>query len=82
MKMHRFESTERQSRGLCEAPPAGIVLGTNGTDFMGSFTMSPEISVDNEYDVTATSGCILQMKDSLQTALFSEQPFNLETSFN
>ena len=44
MKMHRFErrlSTERRSRGLWEAPPAGIVLGTNETDFMGSFTMSP-----------------------------------------
>ena len=53
MKMHRFEwcqSTERNSfghkperrlRGLREAPHAGIVLGTNEMDFMGSFTMSP-----------------------------------------
>ena len=28
-------------KGLWEAQPAGIVLGTNETDFMGSFTMSP-----------------------------------------
>ena len=26
--------------GLQETPPAGIVLGINETDFMGSFTMS------------------------------------------
>ena len=26
---------------LWEAPPAGIVLGTNEMDFTGSFTMSP-----------------------------------------
>ena len=43
-KMHRFDqcqSTERQSRGLQEALPAGIVLGTNETYFMGSFTVPP-----------------------------------------
>ena len=48
MKMHRFErcqSPEMRSRGLWEAPPAGIVLGTNETDFMGSFTMSSKYSI-------------------------------------
>ena len=28
-------------RGPREAPPAGIILGTNETEFMESFTMSP-----------------------------------------
>ena len=58
MKMHRFErcqSTERPLRKL----PAGIVSGTNETDFMGAFTMSPEISVANKDMKITNQTCTL-----------------------
>ena len=50
-KMYRFErrqSTERRSRGLREELPAGIVLGTNEMDFMGSFTIVLYLPVDKD----------------------------------
>ena len=37
--------------GAREALPAGIVLGTNEMDFMGSFTVSP-LSVDKKCRIT------------------------------
>ena len=46
MGNNRGFEPEKQTRGLWEALLAGMVLGTNETDFMGYFTVS--LSVDKQ----------------------------------